>query len=43
MYGAQRRIKAYARELDDTNTVVLKEVDLFDQPEYWGGYFDGEH
>lgn len=36
-------IKAYARELDDTNTVVLKEIDLLDQPEYWGGYFDGEH
>ena len=35
--------KAYARELDDTNTVVLKEIDLLDQPEYWGGYFDGEH
>ena len=36
-------VKAYARELDDTNTVVLKEIDLLDQPEYWGGYFDGEN
>ena len=22
---------------------MLKEIDLLDQPEYWGGYFDGEN
>lgn len=36
-------VKAYARELDNTNNIVLKEIDLLDQPEYWGGYFDGEN
>ena len=36
-------VKAYALDLDDSGTVVLREKDLLEQSAYWGGYCDGEN
>lgn len=36
-------VKAYALDLDDSGTVVLREEDLLEKSDYWGGYRDGEN
>ena len=32
----------YTPEIQEDDTVMLREVDLVDQPDIWGGYYDGE-
>ena len=36
-------VKAYALDLDENGTVVLREEDLLEKSDYWGGYCDGEN
>lgn len=36
-------VKAYALDLDDSGAVVLREEDLLEKSDYWGGYCDGEN
>lgn len=36
-------VKAYALEITDDGTIGLSEADLLDQPDVWGGHFDGEN
>lgn len=36
-------VKAYALDLDDSGAVVLREEDLLEKSDYWGGYYDGEN
>ena len=36
-------VKAYALEEQEDGTIGLKESDLLQQPDVWGGYYDGEH
>ena len=36
-------VKAYALDLDENGTVVLREEDLLETSDYWGGYCDGEN
>jgi hypothetical protein len=36
-------IRAYAMEQHADGTVVLREIDLVNQQDAWGGYFDGEN
>ena len=36
-------VKAYALDLDEDGMVVLREEDLLEKSDYWGGYCDGEN
>ena len=36
-------VKAYAMEQQADGSIGLREVDVVDQPDTWGGYFDGEN
>ena len=36
-------VKTYALDLDENGTVVLREEDLLEKSDYWGGYCDGEN
>lgn len=36
-------VSAYTVEKNIEGTFILKETDLINQPEVWGGYFDGEN
>lgn len=36
-------VKAYALDLDEHGAVVLREADLLEKSDYWGGYCDGEN
>lgn len=36
-------VKAYALDLDESGMVVLREEDLLEKSDYWGGYCDGEN
>ena len=36
-------VKAYALDLDESGQVVLREEDLLEKSDYWGGYCDGEN
>lgn len=36
-------VKAYALDFDANGTVVLREEDLLEKSDYWGGYCDGEN
>lgn len=36
-------VKAYALEEQEDGTIGLRESDLLQQPDVWGGYYDGEH
>ncbi|WP_295733480.1 hypothetical protein [uncultured Oscillibacter sp.] len=36
-------LKACALELAEDGSLTLKETDLLDQPDVWGGHFDGEN
>ena len=36
-------VKAYALEPTSDGTIELKETDLMEQPDVWGGHFDGEN
>jgi len=36
-------VKAYALESQEDGSIELREVDLLDQPDVWGGHFDGEN
>lgn len=36
-------VKAYALDLDESGTVMLREEDLLEKSDYWGGYCDGEN
>ena len=36
-------VKTYALEVIDDGTIGLTETDLLDQPDIWGGHFDGEN
>ena len=36
-------VKAYALDLDEDGAVVLREEDLLEKSDYWGGYCDGEN
>lgn len=36
-------VKTYALEVTDDGTIGLTETDLLDQPDVWGGHFDGEN
>ncbi len=41
--GDSFAVKAYALDLDDSGALVLREEDLLEKSDYWGGYQDGEN